>query len=271
MLRSAAPEAGEAALLALLNFAPLPTVNLLTLAALTPASSPLLFRPWGVGRQLCLSYGSSNGGVGSAEARGAAAAAGSSGRQFLSECAASHLRHKGVRAEHGSRLQSSGGRMLLQSLPGTKLCRERLVRALAHELQVPILVMDSSVLAPYDYGDDYSESDPESSEEEKRPYQKEIGSSMLDPRQPLKHIRDLRTRPDLRQEGRRRPSSRRRERRGRATTTSRPCCRPTTASHYAVYNLDIVRGDHCKEEQDIPHLLVSHDSMLGYGGLSIWR
>ncbi|KAG8059428.1 hypothetical protein GUJ93_ZPchr0002g25003 [Zizania palustris] len=194
-------------------------------------------RPWGAGRRLCRFYGSSKGGVGSAEARGAAAAAGSSGRcieqeharlgerdqqewlsgerfltdckrrespfltrrerfrneflrrvvpwekgnltwqnfpyyvnedarQLLSECAASHLRHKGVTAEYGSRLQSSGGRMLLQSLPGTELYRERLVRALAHELQVPILVLDSSVLAPYDYGDDYSESEEEDAESE---------------------------------------------------------------------------------------------------------
>lgn len=32
---------------------------------------------------------------------------------------------------------------------GTELYRERLVRALAQELQVPLLVLDSSVLAPY--------------------------------------------------------------------------------------------------------------------------
>jgi hypothetical protein len=32
---------------------------------------------------------------------------------------------------------------------GTELYRERLVRAFAHELQVPLLVLDSSVLAPY--------------------------------------------------------------------------------------------------------------------------
>ena len=32
---------------------------------------------------------------------------------------------------------------------GTELYRERLIRALARELQVPLLVLDSSVLAPY--------------------------------------------------------------------------------------------------------------------------
>jgi hypothetical protein len=146
-------------------------------------------RPWGAGRRLCRFYGSSKGGVGSAEARSAAAAEGSSGRcseqehaklgerdqqewlsgerfltdckrrespfltrrerfrnefmrrvvpwekgnltwqnfpyyvnenarRLLRECTASHLRHNGVTSEYGSRLQSSGGRILLQSLPG---------------------------------------------------------------------------------------------------------------------------------------------------------
>jgi len=32
---------------------------------------------------------------------------------------------------------------------GTELYRERLVRALARDVQVPLLVLDSSVLAPY--------------------------------------------------------------------------------------------------------------------------
>ncbi|KAG8072404.1 hypothetical protein GUJ93_ZPchr0006g44535 [Zizania palustris] len=56
--------------------------------------------------------------------------------------------------------------MVLQSLPGTELYRERLVRAFSHELWVPVLVLDSSVLAPYDYGDDYSESEEEEAESE---------------------------------------------------------------------------------------------------------
>ncbi|KAJ6291091.1 hypothetical protein OIU76_023196 [Salix suchowensis] len=42
---------------------------------------------------------------------------------------------------------------------GTELYRERTVKALARDLQVPLLVLDSSVLAPYDFGDDESESD----------------------------------------------------------------------------------------------------------------
>ncbi|KAK3132008.1 hypothetical protein QOZ80_6AG0514530 [Eleusine coracana subsp. coracana] len=82
-------------------------------------------------------------------------------RQLLSECVASHLRHKDVTAEYGSGLQSSSERILLHSSPGTELYRERMVRALANELQVPLLVLDSSVLAPYDFGEDCSESEEE--------------------------------------------------------------------------------------------------------------
>uniref|UniRef100_A0ACD5ZLA5 Uncharacterized protein n=1 Tax=Avena sativa TaxID=4498 RepID=A0ACD5ZLA5_AVESA len=82
-------------------------------------------------------------------------------RQLLTECVASHLRNKDATLEYGSRLQSSSGRILLQSLRGTELYRERLVRALAHELRVPLLVLDSSVLAPYDNGEDCSETEEE--------------------------------------------------------------------------------------------------------------
>uniref|UniRef100_A0A0D9VL16 AAA+ ATPase domain-containing protein n=1 Tax=Leersia perrieri TaxID=77586 RepID=A0A0D9VL16_9ORYZ len=73
-------------------------------------------------------------------------------RQLLSECASSHLRHKGVTSE-GEDI-------------APELARERLVRALAHELRVPLLVLDSSVLAPYDYGDDYSESEEDDENDE---------------------------------------------------------------------------------------------------------
>lgn len=38
---------------------------------------------------------------------------------------------------------------MILSSAGTELYRERLVRALAKDLQVPLLVLDSSVLAPY--------------------------------------------------------------------------------------------------------------------------
>ncbi|XP_077224065.1 uncharacterized protein LOC143857511 isoform X2 [Tasmannia lanceolata] len=73
-------------------------------------------------------------------------------KNLLVECAASHLKHKKFAASYGSRLTSSSGRILLQSVPGTELYRERLVRALAQDLQVPLLVFDSSILAPHDFG-----------------------------------------------------------------------------------------------------------------------
>ncbi|XP_012081406.1 uncharacterized protein LOC105641469 isoform X2 [Jatropha curcas] len=78
-------------------------------------------------------------------------------KSVLLECVASHLKHKKFTTLYGSRLTSSSGRILLQSVPGTELYRERIVRALARDLQVPLLVLDSSVLAPYDFGDGSSE------------------------------------------------------------------------------------------------------------------
>ncbi|KAI3978444.1 hypothetical protein MKX01_015619 [Papaver californicum] len=85
-------------------------------------------------------------------------------KNLLLECAASHLKHKDVTASYGNRLASSSGRIRLQSAPGSELYRERLVKALALELQVPLLVLDSSVLAPFDFSKDESEMD-ESAEE----------------------------------------------------------------------------------------------------------
>ncbi|XP_023004444.1 uncharacterized protein LOC111497752 isoform X1 [Cucurbita maxima] len=85
-------------------------------------------------------------------------------KSLLVECAASHFKHKKFTSSYGARLTSSSGRILLQSIPGTELYRERLVRALARDLKVPLLVLDSSILAPYDFGDDCSsecESDDE--------------------------------------------------------------------------------------------------------------
>ncbi|KAJ0988347.1 hypothetical protein J5N97_006703 [Dioscorea zingiberensis] len=85
-------------------------------------------------------------------------------KKLLVECAASHLKHKSFTSSYGSRLPSSSGRILLQSIPGTELYRERLVRALAHGLQVPLLVLDSTVLAPYDFSQEWeaeSETDDE--------------------------------------------------------------------------------------------------------------
>ncbi|KAF3327413.1 Protein MSP1 [Carex littledalei] len=71
---------------------------------------------------------------------------------LLVECVASHLKHKNFTTLYGSRLASSGGRILLRSFPGTELYRERLIKAVARELQVPLLILDSSVLAPFDFG-----------------------------------------------------------------------------------------------------------------------
>ncbi|KAK4743027.1 hypothetical protein SAY87_001028 [Trapa incisa] len=78
-------------------------------------------------------------------------------KNILVECAASHLKNSDCAASYGAELTSSSGRILLQSVPGTELFRERLVRALARDLRVPLLVLDSSVLAPYDFGEDGSE------------------------------------------------------------------------------------------------------------------
>ncbi|XP_057456661.1 uncharacterized protein LOC130747672 isoform X3 [Lotus japonicus] len=88
-------------------------------------------------------------------------------KSLLMECAASHLRHNKFTSTFGTHLTSSSRRILLQSIPGTELYRERLVRALAQDLQVPLLVLDSSVLAPYDIDDDLSseyESDEDNEE-----------------------------------------------------------------------------------------------------------
>ncbi|KAJ9549341.1 hypothetical protein OSB04_021884 [Centaurea solstitialis] len=87
-------------------------------------------------------------------------------KNLLVECAASHLRHKKFTTTYGSRLDSSSGKILLQSVPGTELYRERFVRALARDLQVPLLILDSSVLAPYDFGEDNSENESDDEGEE---------------------------------------------------------------------------------------------------------
>ncbi|RZC44004.1 hypothetical protein C5167_036955 [Papaver somniferum] len=90
-------------------------------------------------------------------------------KNLLVECAASHLLHKEFTASYGARLTSSSGRILLQSIPGTELYRERFVKALARDMEVPILVLDSSVLAPYDLNEQCtseSESDDDNSESE---------------------------------------------------------------------------------------------------------
>ncbi|XP_020214234.1 uncharacterized protein LOC109798393 isoform X2 [Cajanus cajan] len=85
-------------------------------------------------------------------------------KNLLVECAASHLRQNKFASSFGTHLPSSSGRILLQSIPGTELYRERLVRALAQDLQVPLLVLDNSILAAYDIDDDLS-SDYDSDED----------------------------------------------------------------------------------------------------------
>ncbi|KAL6524468.1 hypothetical protein OROHE_016139 [Orobanche hederae] len=92
-------------------------------------------------------------------------------KNLLVECTASHLKHKKLAMDYGGRLTSSSGRILLQSIPvntwfeGTELYRERLVRSLAKDLQVPLMVLDGSILAPYDFGEDESESDEDCTSE----------------------------------------------------------------------------------------------------------
>ncbi|KAG6401665.1 hypothetical protein SASPL_138529 [Salvia splendens] len=85
-------------------------------------------------------------------------------KNLLVECTASHLKHKKLTTDYGGRLTSASGRILIRSIPGTELYRERLVRALARDLQVPVLVLDSSILAPYDLNEDGCESEEENSE-----------------------------------------------------------------------------------------------------------
>ncbi|KAL3642364.1 hypothetical protein CASFOL_013179 [Castilleja foliolosa] len=84
-------------------------------------------------------------------------------KNLLVECTASHLKNKKFTTDYGGRLASSSGRILLQSVPGMELYRERLVRALAQDLQVPLMVLDGSILAPYDFDEDESESDEDNS------------------------------------------------------------------------------------------------------------
>ncbi|KAL3618043.1 hypothetical protein CASFOL_038364 [Castilleja foliolosa] len=63
-------------------------------------------------------------------------------KNSLKECVAAHLKHE---------KSNRDGRILLQTIPGAQLYRERLVRGLAKDLQVPLMVLDSSTLPPYDF------------------------------------------------------------------------------------------------------------------------
>ncbi|XP_073396851.1 uncharacterized protein [Physcomitrium patens] len=72
-------------------------------------------------------------------------------RDLLVDCAAAHLRQP-LYAEFGSGLSYSNRRICLRGSTGTLLYQERLVEALAHHLQAPLLVLDSTSLAPHDFG-----------------------------------------------------------------------------------------------------------------------
>ncbi|KAG0607556.1 hypothetical protein M758_8G038000 [Ceratodon purpureus] len=72
-------------------------------------------------------------------------------RDLLVDCAAAHLRQPSY-AEFGSGLLSSSRRICLRGPAGTQLHQERLVEALAHHLRVPLLVLNSTTLAPHDFG-----------------------------------------------------------------------------------------------------------------------
>ncbi|XP_071704962.1 uncharacterized protein [Rutidosis leptorrhynchoides] len=77
-------------------------------------------------------------------------------KNLLVDCVASHLKHKKFTTKYGWHLDSSSERILLRSVSGTELYREGIARALARDLQVPLLILDSNFLAPYDFGDDES-------------------------------------------------------------------------------------------------------------------
>ncbi|KAL6549438.1 hypothetical protein OROHE_008555 [Orobanche hederae] len=70
-------------------------------------------------------------------------------KNLLMECMASRLKHKKRARDYGGRLASSSGRILLQCIPGAELYREKLVKALAKDLHVPLMMLDSSVLSSY--------------------------------------------------------------------------------------------------------------------------
>ncbi|CAH9088234.1 unnamed protein product [Cuscuta europaea] len=91
-------------------------------------------------------------------------------KSILVECAASHLKHKKLTTDYGRHLNASSGRIMLQSVPGAQLYRERMVRAVAKDLKVPLLVLDNSILASYNFTEDCSsesgsDEDAESAEE----------------------------------------------------------------------------------------------------------
>ncbi|VFQ69550.1 unnamed protein product [Cuscuta campestris] len=91
-------------------------------------------------------------------------------KSLLIECAASHLKYNKLSLDYGCHLNASSGRIMLHTVPGAELYRERIVRAVAKDLKVPLLVLDNSILASYDFTEDCStesesDDDAESAEE----------------------------------------------------------------------------------------------------------
>ncbi|GER53170.1 P-loop containing nucleoside triphosphatehydrolases superfamily protein, partial [Striga asiatica] len=79
-------------------------------------------------------------------------------KNLLIEYMTARLNEKKCSKDFGKDLESSSGRILLRSTPGTEVYRETIVRTLAKHLKVPLLVMDSSGLPPpYGFIDDKSE------------------------------------------------------------------------------------------------------------------
>ncbi|KAI3454493.1 hypothetical protein Pfo_011156 [Paulownia fortunei] len=82
-------------------------------------------------------------------------------KNLLVECTASHLKHKKFTTDYGARLTSSSGRILLQSIPAIS---GKIGQSTCSDLQVPLMVLDGGILAPYDIGEDESESDEDNPE-----------------------------------------------------------------------------------------------------------
>ncbi|EYU17673.1 hypothetical protein MIMGU_mgv1a000943mg [Erythranthe guttata] len=100
-------------------------------------------------------------------------------KSLLSECLIPRLK-KDLKRDYSGRLASSSGRIMLQSIPGTVLYRNRLVGALARELQVPMLVLDSSFLPPYSLSEDGSNDDIASDSEDENEDESDEEYSMDD-------------------------------------------------------------------------------------------
>ncbi|KAL2623524.1 hypothetical protein R1flu_003729 [Riccia fluitans] len=79
-------------------------------------------------------------------------------RDSLVDCVAAHLRQPSF-AGYGSGLPSSSRRIMLRGPAGTEIYQEKLVEAVARYLQASLLVLDSTVLSPHDYGDQESSSE----------------------------------------------------------------------------------------------------------------